>query len=144
MEYLIKTSSIDLLIIIVPTITYWQWKIIINMNLVLQKSTNLFMWKYLSISTNVKLIMMTMLVIPLWKLYYWLFENLSTVKKYCNGFWNASSNKYIAFGLLNSSFSVGQYFTLYETRRSDKSSYPTYDIHFLKQNDMYFHVGYAK
>ena len=37
----------------------------------------------------------------------------------------------------------GMVCTLYKTRSSDKSSYPTYDIHFLKQNDLYFHVGYA-
>ena len=34
-------------------------------------------------------------------------------------------------------------FTLYKTRSSDKSSYPTFDIHFLKQNEMYFYLGYA-
>ena len=33
--------------------------------------------------------------------------------------------------------------TLWKTYSSNNSSYPQYDIHFLKQNEVYFHVGYA-
>ena len=39
----------------------------------------------------------------------------------------------------------GQCTTLCKTCSSDKSSYPRYDndIHFLEQNEVYFHVCYA-
>ena len=37
----------------------------------------------------------------------------------------------------------GRCTTLCKTCSSDKSSYPWYDIDFLKQNEVYFHIGYA-
>ena len=34
--------------------------------------------------------------------------------------------------------------TLYKTCSSEKPSYPRHDIHFLRQNEIYFRMGYAK